>query len=98
MRILGNMCSGGWKCAAFRDNCLKKDFWLGLGVILLAMVLALTVNIFLFYQYHTYYTAAQHIQLSKDHLDQNNTTNDTTDNGNDTDYYDTTENKEFKLL
>ena len=97
MRIFGNMWSGGL-CAAFRDNCLKKDFWLGLVVILLAMAVALTVNIFLFNRYHTYYTAAQHIQLSKDHLDHNNTTNDTTDNSIDTDYYDTTENKEFKSL
>ena len=67
--------AGGF--SAFKDYCLRKDFWLGLGIICLAMVVAITVNILLFIQYHTYYTAAKHIQLNRDHFNQSTSGNET---------------------
>ena len=60
-----------------KDNCLKKDFWLGLGVISLAMVVALTFNIILFIQYHRYYTADKHLPLFRGHQEESGIANDT---------------------
>ena len=70
--ILDKFSLGGtFSFAAIKESSRKKDFWLGLAVISLAMVVALTVNILLFTKYHTYYTAVKHIGLSKHHLNSN---------------------------